>query len=449
MTRETGAGAGNERELAFRALSSFRRKGVFAPELPDPERDGPGRRAAALVTRITRGVLRNMALCDFYIESFSSLPARKIEPQVLDILRLSAYQMIFLGKIPVSAAVNEGVTLARRHANPRAAGFVNAVLRRLADSLDDLPEPRRASRHEMLAIRYSHPKWLVSEFDSALGGAGLEELLAANNEQPPLTVRVNTLKTDAEAAARSLEAQGLRAERRVSPPGSLDLRGGGNPGDMNALRDGHVFVQDASSTLAALAASPSPGDKVLDGCAAPGGKSFAAAIEMKNTGAITSRDVSADRLTLVESGARRLGVTIIRTCPADARVCADADSAGSMDIVYADVPCSGFGVIRRKPEIRYKDPEKLRSLRDAQLDILSCLSTYVKPGGRLIYSTCTVFRRENEDIVEEFLRRRGGFYAEPFALPGDLAAAPDGMVTLWPHIHGTDGFFICRLRRSS
>jgi 16S rRNA (cytosine967-C5)-methyltransferase len=420
------------------------------PELLDTELSGAsaGRRSAALVTRITRGVLQNMALCDFYIESFSSLPARKIEPQVLDILRLSAYQMVFLEKIPVSAAVNEGVALARRHANPRAAGFVNAVLRKLAGSLGDLPEPKGATRHETLAIRYSHPLWLVRELDSALGGAGLERLLAANNEQPPLTVRVNTLKTDVETVVRSLEARDLRPERRASLPGSLDLRGAGNPGDIDELRDGHIFVQDAASTLAALAAEPKPGDAVLDGCAAPGGKSFAAAIAMKNVGSITARDVSDGKLALITGGAQRLGAAIIRTGLADARISADADAAGSMDVVYADVPCSGFGAIRRKPEIRYKDPEKLASLRDVQHDILSALASYVKPGGRLIYSTCTVLRRENEDVVGRFLRENAGFYAESFELPNGFGAASDGMITLWPHIHGTDGFFICRLRRS-
>ncbi|MDR1589502.1 MAG: 16S rRNA (cytosine(967)-C(5))-methyltransferase RsmB [Oscillospiraceae bacterium] len=447
MTAAVGTRAASERELAFRALAAFRRTGASAQN--PPELAPADARAAALVTRITRGVLQNIALCDFYIGNFSTIPARKIEPQVLDILRLSAYQMIFLEKIPVSAAVNEGVALARRHANPRAASFVNAVLRKLAGSLGNLPEPVGATRRETLAIRYSHPLWLVRELDSSLGGNGLEELLAANNGQPPLTVRVNTLKTDAETAARALAAQGVSAAPHAALPDSLILSGAGKPGDLDALREGLVFVQDAASTLAALSAGPAPGDTVLDGCAAPGGKSFAAAIAMKNRGSVTARDVSEGKLALVTGGARRLGVEIITARLADARVSAPADEAGSMDIVYADAPCSGFGAIRRKPEIRYKAPESLSGLHDLQLDILSGLASYVRPGGALIYSTCTVLSRENGDVVAEFLRRNPEFHTEPFELPYGFGAAPDGTVTLWPHIHGTDGFFICRLKRSA
>ncbi|MDR1299644.1 MAG: 16S rRNA (cytosine(967)-C(5))-methyltransferase RsmB, partial [Oscillospiraceae bacterium] len=403
----TPAKTAGERELALRALTAYRRRGTFASDALDgvlraARADG---RSAALTTRLVRGVLQNMALCDFYIGRFSSIPIGKIEPQVLDILRLSAYQLAFMGKIPVSAAVNEGVTLARRHANPRAAGFVNALLRKLASSLDAMPEPSGATRIETLSIQYSHPPWLVSELDAALGGEGTRELLEANNAQPPLTVRVNTLKTDVQGAMNALREQGIEAKPHHALGGSLVLIGAGNPARINALRDGYIFVQDAASTAAAMAGAPKPGAVVLDGCAAPGGKSFCASMEMMNNGMVISRDISAEKLAAVADGARRLGVSIINTQLADARVPADTRGAAFADVVYADVPCSGMGAIRRKPEIRYKPPEDLRQLPETQLGILSGLSTYVRPGGALIYSTCTVLGRENADVAAEFLRR--------------------------------------------
>ncbi|MDR2665561.1 MAG: 16S rRNA (cytosine(967)-C(5))-methyltransferase RsmB [Oscillospiraceae bacterium] len=438
-----------ERELALRALRAYRRRGTFASDALDGvlRAARADARSSALVTAITRGVLRNMALCDFYIERMSSRPIGKIEPQVLDILRLSAYQMAFMGKIPVSAAVNEGVALARRHANSSAAGFVNAVLRALARSLGALPEPSGATKFETLAIKYSHPPWLVGELDAALGGEGIRELLEANNAQPPLTVRVNTLRTDVRGAIGALGRQGIEARPHSALGESLVLESAGNPAGICAMREGYIFVQDAASAAAAIAGRPKPGDTVLDGCAAPGGKSFAASILMMNKGAVISRDISAEKLAAVADGARRLGITVINTRRADARVPADVGEGALADVVYADVPCSGFGAIRRKPEIRYKQPQDLRRLPEMQLGILSGLSTYVKPGGALMYSTCTVLRRENEDVAEEFLRRHGDFRADPFSLPGGLGEAPDGMVTLWPHIHGTDGFFICRMVR--
>jgi 16S rRNA (cytosine967-C5)-methyltransferase len=320
-------------------------------------------------------------------------------------------------------------------------------LRKLAYSLNDLPEPTGATRIEALATGYSHPPWLVSELDAALGGEGTRELLEANNAQPPLTVRVNTLRTDMQGAVNALREQGIEAKPHRAIGGSLVLSGAGNPARINALREGYIFVQDAASTAAAIAGAPKPGDAVLDGCAAPGGKSFSASMEMAGKGMVISRDISAEKLAVVADGARRLGISIINTRVADARVPADGRECAFADVVYADVPCSGFGAIRRKPEIRYKPPEDLRLLPDIQLGILSGLSTYVKPGGALIYSTCTVIGRENADVAEEFLRRHGDFRADPFALPGDLGDAPDGMITLWPHIHGTDGFFICRMVR--
>jgi 16S rRNA (cytosine967-C5)-methyltransferase len=435
--------------MALRALTEYRRRGTFASDALDgvlraARADG---RSAALATRLVRGVLQNMALCDFYIGGFSSMPVRRIEPQVLDILRLSAYQLVFLEKIPISAAVNEGVALARRRANPRAAGFVNAVLRKLADSLADLPEPRGASRIETLALKYSHPIELVRALDAELGGRGLEELLKTNNARPPLTVRVNTLKADIREAIAALEAQGIEAVPHGALPGSLVLSNAGDPGATDALRAGLIFVQDAAATAAAMAGGPAPGCTVLDGCASPGGKAFAAAIEMRDSGRVEARDISVEKLAAVDEGARRLGIGSIRTRAADARA-ARGDAEEEADIVYADVPCSGFGVIRKKPEIRYKSADETAALPGAQLDILSGLASYVKPGGTLVYSTCTVLTRENGDVIGEFLRRRDDFYADGFTLPGDLGAAPDGMITLWPHIHGTDGFFICRMRRS-
>jgi 16S rRNA (cytosine967-C5)-methyltransferase len=437
------------REVAFLALGECRRNNTWAGAALASlfEKHSISPLETALSTHIVNGVLQNMALCDFYANRFSTIELKKIQPRVLDIIRLSIYQITFLSKIPHSAAVNEGVALAKKYSNPRAAGFVNAVLRKVAQAVSDasLPEPAGGVL-ERLSILYSHPEWLVRELCDILGHEGAKAALIANNaSDTPATAQVNTLLAGADEVLHMLHASGVEASRHKWLEDSIELRGTGDITRLDAFEKGYIYIQDMASRLAVIAAGPKKGDHVIDGCAAPGGKSFAAAIAMENSGRITAIDINASKLELVEKSADRLGIGIIDAVKMDA----SAPEAGLIcmaDVVLADVPCSGFGVIRKKPEIRYKSEPDTVGLPDIQKRILSALSEYVKPGGVLMYSTCTVLKRENEDIIKWFLSENGQFSTEVFSLPG-VGEVQGGMTTLWPHIHGTDGFFICKLKK--
>jgi len=437
------------REVAFKALGLYRRDNAWSDLALNALLGNAdlSRRDAALATQILNGVLQNMALCDYYAEHFSTIELRKLEPRVLDIVRLSMYQIVFLSKVPRSAVVNEAVALTKKYSNQGAAGYVNAVLRKAAASAEsgDLPEIAGDPMHQ-LSIKYSHPDWLVREFCEILGRDGAKALLVANNaDAAPVTVQVNTLLTDTDEALRLLKADGAEVSRHEWLKDCIEMRGAGNVTRLDAFEKGYVYVQDASARLAVVAAGPKKGDYVIDGCAAPGGKSFAAAIAMGNSGRIDACDIHDAKLRNLESGAARLHIGIIDTINRNALTPSGGDQGGA-DIVIADVPCSGFGVIRKKPEIRYKARQDIASLPELQERMLSALSTYVAPGGVLLYSTCSVLRCENEDVVRRFLGEDSRFAPEAFTLPG-VGRVDGGMITLWPHVHGTDGFFICKLRR--
>ena len=439
------------REAAFKALGEYRRtktadsainRVLDKSELPAPEK--------ALAMKIFRGVLQNAALCDFYISSVSSIKMSKIEPRALDIMRLTVYQILFLTKIPGRAAVNEGVALAKQSLNPQAAGFINAVTRKIAQTAEngDLPAIP-GDPEKRLSILYSHPEWLVREICGRLGEEGAEAFLAASNAQDvPVTAQVNTLRTSAGSITEMFTAAHVEVKMHKWLENCFELRGTGRVDSLSAFQEGYIYVQDAASRLAVIAAGPRPGDCLIDGCAAPGGKSFTAAIMMQNNGRIVSIDAEPAKLRNITEGAKRLGIDIINVTANDAsQESAGLDVlSGAADVVLADVPCSGFGVIRKKPDIRYKSTKDIAGLPDIQRKILAGLSALVKPGGVLLYSTCTVRRCENEEVIDWFLMERSGFSPEGFSLPG-VGDIPGGMVTLWPHIHGTDGFFICKLRR--
>lgn len=437
------------REAAMLTLNTCQRQGgwsdgVLKKQLAAAQLDS---RDAALATQLCFGVLQNQMLLDFYLSKFSNIPLKRMESKVLQILRLGAYQMLFLDKIPQSAAVNSAVTMAKAHCkNARASGMVNGILRSLARSVDQMPTIPAHDQAEYLSTLYSHPKWLVEAYIQAVGEEEAARLMAANNSQPPTAVMVNTVRTTAE------ELTALLTEERVSvqPHPWLDdcllLSRTGDLEQLEAFRQGLFYVQDAASRLSILAANPKPGMKVLDCCAAPGGKSFAMAIAMGNEGTITSCDLHPHKKRLIQAGADRLGLDIITPVTADGKVFRP-EWEGAFELVLVDAPCSGLGVIRKKPDIRYKDPEPLAELPSIQMDILENASRYVRPGGTLVYSTCTVLRRENEAVAQAFLARHGDFKAETFTLPGEIGDVPSGMITLWPHRHGTDGFFICKMRK--
>ena len=437
------------REAAMLALNACQRQGGWSDgalkkQLAAAELSG---RDAALATQLCFGVLQNQMLLDFYLSKFSNIPLKRMEGKVVQTLRLGAYQMLFLTRIPHSAAVNSAVTLVKTHCkNPRAAGMVNGILRSMERSLQNMPVIPQGDPVAYLSTLYSHPEWLVKEFILSLGEEETAQMLAADNSQPPTAVMVNTTRTTAEELKAMLEADHVEAEPHPWLENCLLLHRTGDLERLEAFQQGLFYVQDPASRLAVLAAGAKPGMKVLDCCAAPGGKSFAAAIAMENQGEIVSCDLHPHKKKLIQAGADRLGLTIISPKTADGKVFRP-EWENAFDLVLVDAPCSGLGVIRKKPDIRYKDPAPLADLPAVQLDILRNAARYVKPGGTLMYSTCTLLYRENGEVVETFLAENNSYKAEAFPLPGPVGLVQGGSVTLWPHRHGTDGFFISKMRR--
>ena len=430
------------REAALTALSRCRRDGAWSAQAIDAaiREYHLDPRDAALTSRLCLGVLQNTSLLDYYLAQFCQ---RKPEPKVQDILRLGAYQLLMMDKIPGRAAVNESVDLCRAMGNERAGGLVNAVLRRISENRAHLPEIPRSDIAQYLAIRYSHPKWLAERIIREHDAAFAEAFFAANNRPQGLTIQVNTLKIDPEEYQRTLDRKEIAYETFPGIPGCLHLQGGA-VSDLPGYEEGLFFVQDRAARSAVLAAGPRPGMRVLDTCAAPGGKSFAAAMEMKNEGTILSCDLHEKKLRLIDAGAERLGIGILETMARDARE-EKPDWIGAFDLVMTDVPCSGLGVIGKRPEIRWKSEEELSALPDIQAAIMDRAASFVRPGCVLLYSTCTVLDAENGEQIHRFLARHPEYQAEEFQV-GDWESR-DGMLAFWPHIHGTDGFFAAKLRR--
>lgn len=423
------------RSAALEVLKRGRKRGEWANEGLKKMLKGMDSREAALATRLVYGVLQNRLLLDEYLGKLSSLPLEKLDETVLDILRLGGYQILFMDQIPVRAAVDEAVKLAKVNAkNPKTAGFVNAVLRNLDRQRDTLPSLPQGM-WERLSLQYSHPLWLVEEFAAQLDGdAGqVEALLAANNTPAPMTVQVNTCKVSAQTLREEWETEGISDREHPWMKDCFLLESTGDLEQLPSFQHGLFYVQDPAARAAVLAACPKAGERVLDLCAAPGGKTFAAAVAMGGAGEIVSRDIYPWKVEELKKAAARLGFSNITAAVGDAT----RPVEGKYDLVIADVPCSGLGIIRKKPDIRYKDPAEFDALAPIQRAILENGGEAVRPGGRLLYATCTLQREENEGRVAAFLRQQGG----RFALEREE--------TLWPHQKGTDGFYYAVLTREA
>ena len=430
------------RETALNTLIACRKEGGWSNGVLKTyiRRDKLDRRDAALATRLCYGVLQNRLKLDFYLSQLLTGKLKDLHPAVRDILHLGLYQLYEMDKVPSSAAVNESVDLAKKYCKKQryAPGLVNAVLRKAAT--EELRQP--TGWQEI----YSHPQALIDILLPYVGKNRMEAMLQANNGAPDTVVQVNTLRTNMEELTALLQQEGIEAQPHGWMPDCLVLGGTGNLEQSEAFRRGLFYVQDPAAKLSVLCAKIPENARVLDCCAAPGGKSFAAAIAMKGTGTVTSCDVHAHKAELIAKGAQRLGFDQITAHHQDAtqRV---AQWEGAMDVVIADVPCSGYGIIRKKPDIRYKNLKEMEKLPQLQLQILKNQAAYVRPGGTLLYSTCTLVRAENEGVVEAFLAEHSDFYREPLPLPATFPQNTTGMLALIPGQYDTDGFFICRLRR--
>ena len=438
----------NARKTALDALIACRKRAAWSNGVLKDyiERDKLDRRDAALATRLCYGILQHRGLLDFFLAQLLTGKIKDLHPVLRDILHMGLYQIYELDKVPDSAAVNESVALAKRYCRwqRNAAALVNGVLRNAVRTKGTLKQPIA------LEDRYSHPKELIELLGSYVGRENLEPMLAANNDTPLTVVQTNTLRTTTDALVEALAAEEVKSLPHPWMDDCLVLSNTGNIEKLKAFRDGLFYVQDAASRLAVLCAQIPQGEnvRVLDCCAAPGGKTFAAAIAMGGKGKIRSADIHRHKTTLIQHGADRLGLGNVLVREQDATE-NHPTWYGKMDVVLADVPCSGYGIIRKKPDIRYKDPRDMERLPELQLKILSKQAQYVKPGGVLMYSTCTLVRSENEGVVEAFLKHHPEFSLEKLSLPTNFPKNDTGMIALVPGQYDTDGFFIARMRRKA
>ena len=433
------------REAALETLAACRRNGAWVDGALKQalKRSGLSSRDAAFASRIAYGVMQNRIYIDRCISRCLTQRIEKLEPLLLDILRVGAYQVLLMDKVPVNAAVNEAVEMAKAHKLARAAGLVNAVLRSVERKRN---EP--LSFHdpiEELSVRTSHPRELVERIVPLLGEEEARAFFLANNESVPTSIQTNTLKTDADKLCASLTREGVTVMPHPWLADCFTVSGTGDLESLSAWREGWFTVQDAAAKLTALTAAPRAGDFVIDTCAAPGGKSFAMAMLMDGKGKILSCDMEEHKLRLMEAGAERLGICCMEVRLADGRV-RDEALVEKADVVLCDVPCSGLGIIRKKPDIRYKELGGLSGLPAIQSAILDNAAHYVKPGGTLVYSTCTILPEENEQVTDAFLRGHPDFSYDTFRL-SDPIGRVEGHITLWPQRQGTDGFYICRMKR--
>lgn len=407
------------------ALSACLRQGQFAP------------RDAALVSALVYGVLERRLTLDYILGKYLSKPVEKTRMDVLILLRLGAYQIVFLDKIPVSAAVNESVKLAKTGGCAFAAGMINAVLRKVAADNGDW-------RERGFSIRYSCPQELIDLWVGAYGAKAAEELLKSALGRPRTYLRANLCKTTPEQLIEALEQEGVHAVLHPAVPGAVEADGLCDVERSPAFRAGLFHVQGISSQICAQMLGARPGETVLDVCAAPGGKSFTIAQAMEDAGCVYAFDLYAQRVELIRQGAHRLGLACIRAQVRDA-------AAGLPPVlaqrVLCDVPCSGLGEIAGKPEIRYKTLRDIDKLPDLQYRILENSATCVQPGGTLLYSTCTLHPAENEQVCRRFLSAHTEF--APVAAQGGAACirSAEGFCTFLPHLTGGDGFFAAVLHR--
>ena len=395
----------------------------------------------ALLTVLLYGVTERKITLDYIIDSLSSVPPSKIERTTRNILRMGLYQLIFLDRVPSHAAVSESVNLASK----RSKGFVNALLREFLrkDKKFDLPD-REKDNLLYLSVKYSVPAELCGLFSDIFGTERTESLFAAMNKNPPLTLRTNTEKITRDKLLSLLKEAGIRATATSYSSFGINLAENIPYSSVPGAKEGLWHVQDEASQICTEICGVKPGDTVIDACSCPGGKSFSLAELMNNKGHIYSFDLHENKLSLVRCGAERLGINIIETAEKDGRIF-DMSLSERADAVLCDVPCSGLGVLAKKPEIRYKPIETTLRLPEIQYEIAENCLRYVKSGGVLIYSTCTLLPRENEEVVRRLLSAHPELETTDFELSS--LRSKDGMLTLYPDVHGFDGFFIAKLRK--
>lgn len=438
----------NARQAAFEALLKIQREGAYSNLVVDAslkENDHFDDRDKAFFSNLVYGTLDRLILIDYNLSLYLNQPVRKLKPELHTILRLGTYQLLFLDKVPSSAAVNESVKLAKVNKSAFAASLVNAVLRRVADNGLKLPEGAE-NDPDYLAIKYSCPEWLISMWIEAYGFDNAIALAEKALEAAPVVVKVNTLKISVDDLIWKLAEEGVIAEKSAKYPESLILNNTGAVEDLLAYQQGYFHAQDFASQICCKVVDAKPGETVFDLCSAPGGKTFTIAEGMQNTGCVRAFDVYQSRVDLIKSGAKRLGLDNVYTYLSDASIF--NENYGMADRVLCDVPCSGLGIIRRKPEIRFKKSADIDNLPELQYRILCNAVKYLKEGGRLVYSTCTLNPKENDEVCNRFLAEHPDFKAVKVLPELRRYSENDKYLTLMPHVHSTDGFFVAAFQKN-
>lgn len=429
-----------EQEYSHIALRSALDKVQY---LPKQER--------AFINRLVEGTLEYMLRIDYILDQYSSVKVDKMKPVIRNILRSGVYQLLFMDSVPDSAACNEAVKIAQKKGFYSLKGFVNGVLRSVARERDHITYPSRETQlAQFLSVYYSMPLWLVQRWLREYGKETTERMLQYFLEEKPTTIRCQLYRVDQELIINSLKRQGVKVEKAPYLPYAWYISEYSHLAGIKSFVMGRFVVQDVSSMLVAEIANPQKGDYVIDLCAAPGGKSLHVADKMEGYGSVEARDLTDYKVGLIYENIQRTNTVNMTAVRKDATVL-DRDSVGKADIVLADVPCSGLGVIGKKTDIKYRvDEDKLKELTLLQKQILHNAAAYVKPGGTLVYSTCTITREENLDNVQWFLENY------PFALD-DLnpylceelrrESTGKGYLQLLPGVDRCDGFFIARFRK--
>ncbi|GCA66306.1 ribosomal RNA small subunit methyltransferase B [Mediterraneibacter butyricigenes] len=478
----------SEREIAFATLYEITENGVYSHVILGEvlnKYQYLEKRERAFITRVVEGTLEHQIELDYILDQFSKTKTRKMKPVIRCILRMSVYQLKYMDSVPVHAVCNEAVKLAVKKGFSGLKGFVNGVLRNVARSLDQVKYPGKEEPLRYLSVRYSMPEWIVKLWLDAYSFEVVEQILQGLQEKRPLTVRCNPMQGTPEALKKRLEKEGVTVSVHPYLKEALILSDLDHLSALESFRDGAFQVQDVSSMLVGEVADPAKGAKVLDVCAAPGGKSIHIAQLLDGTGSVEARDLTEAKAELIRENVKRCKAENLTVKVADAQ-CEDPDWKEQADLVIADLPCSGLGVMGRKPDLKYRmTKEDALQLAELQRQMLSVVKNYVAPGGTLMYSTCTIHRAENEENVKWFLKEFPEFELEeirPYlpevlradaqTLSGcdakdpedtdaqksrsengqlpetkDTAAPPAGMIQLLPGVHACDGFFLAKFRK--
>ncbi|MFZ5943829.1 MAG: 16S rRNA (cytosine(967)-C(5))-methyltransferase RsmB [Bacillota bacterium] len=444
----------NARHFALRVLFQVNEEGAYAnlaldKAFSETSLDDP--RDKGLATEIIYGCIKYRGLLDWIINQFAKPQVEKMAPWIRNIIRMGLYQIMFLDKVPVSAAINESVKLSKKYGHQGTVKFVNGVLRNLERNKHLIKYPDlKTDPVKHISIRYSFPQWLVERWIGDYGVENTIKLCSYFNEPSPLWIRTNTLKTTRRDLQDSLNQQGIKSIESNKNPEGLKILSNVEIGRLKEFKEGLFTVQDESSMLVSHVVAPQKNENILDVCGGPGGKTSHLAQLMDNQGHILAFDVHEHRLTLIRETCDRMGITIVKTGLKDARFLTEVVTE-PVDSILVDAPCSGLGVLGRRPDARWRrDPADINNLQNIQKEILSEAAKLVKPSGTLIYSTCTLNREENNDVVDSFLKNN-----KDFSFDGDLRKylpypteeGKEGWIQFVPFIHDMDGFFIARLKR--